>query len=430
MKEKLRITSKLPNTQFVGKTYINGSWWVLTDDFIMMTAAEFENNPANVSKEILTVTFTPINKLWEFEYETEDKPLPPRPKIDVDDPESYERLQAYETQREINEMNRRKRIAVKEFFSRHSQLEQGTDFGNGHVPSSDPIGIVEIVTQKSRLMHNADRKKAQVFAMVDSMTWQEQYDLALYYAPELANKRRSEVLHGLIGLKGIGTKEAYLGGKLWHKTAKGTAMLADDFLLNYKNNPTVVMKIYINKAIAYGIITTGRDGLYMNGGIFVGRDADDAVIYFSKDIEAYTNVIQPEVNKLSSLPEDDMVDDNLESYTKSSYATNKLNEEKNRSFNAHMDILLQEYKKLDGRDAPRMKYEELQAEVERLRKKKAESIRSEMPTAELEFVIDPLATDDLDKLKMVAKDLGIPGYAMYRSVNALKDKIKSVQDKV
>lgn len=423
MKEKLRITSRLANTQFVAKTLINGTWYVLTEDFIMITAAEFESNPEFRGDNILNITFTPINKIWEFEYDTEDKPLPPRPKFNENDPETYDLLNQYEQLREHNEMNRRKRIAVREFFSRHMQLEHGTDFQNGHSPSSEPVGIVEIVTQKSRLMHLADRKKTQVFAMVDAMTWQEQYDLALYYAPELAGKRRSEVLHGLIGLKGIGTKESHLGGRLWQKASNGKVTLADDFLMNYKNNPTVVMKIYVNKALAYGLIVKTPNGLYANGSTFVGRDADDAVIYFSKDIEMYNNFIQPEVNKMSKLPDDDMVDDVLEAYIKTSFEKKKMNELSTANYNTHRDLLKEDYKSKTGKNPLKMEYETLQKEVEVLR---AEISVVDTPTAELQTAVNILDTQDLDKLKEYAKELGVPGYQAYKSVATLKEKIKAV----
>lgn len=425
MKEKLRITSKLQNTEFAAQTIINGTWYVLTENFVMTTSAEFESNPQFRSENILTIKFTPQNKTWEFEYDTEDKPLPPRPKFNEDDPNSYEEMQAYEDLREYNEMNRRKRIAVREFFSRHMQLEHGTDFQNGHAPSTEPIGIVEIVTQKSRLMHLADRKKAMVFSVVDEMSWQEQYDLALYYAPELAGKRRSEVLHGLIGLKGIGTKESHLGGKLWQKATNGRMTLADDFLNNYKNNHTVVVKIYVNKAIALGILVKTTNGLYLHGNIFVGRDSDDAVVYFAKDIDSYVNVIQPEVNRLSNLPEDDMVNDKLEVYTKSKFATQKLNSDSTKNYQEHINMLRDDYRNLTGKEPSKtIKYSEIQEVVDTLKKKDAEGVA---PTRVLELSADYENITDLDTLKEYARSIGIPGYQAYKSVVALKDKIKSMQ---
>jgi hypothetical protein len=420
MKEKLRITSKLQNTDFTAQTIINGTWYVLTENFVMTTSAEFESNPQFRNENVLSIKFTPLNKTWEFEYDTEDKPLPPRPKFNEDDPNSYEEMQAYEDLREYNEMNRRKRIAVREFFSRHMQLEHGTDFQNGHAPSTEPIGIVEIVTQRSRLMHLADRKKAMVFSAVDSMSWQEQYDLALYYAPELAGKRRSEVLHGLIG-----TKESHLGGKLWQKGINGRMTLADDFLSNYKNNQTVVVKIYVNKAIALGILVKTTNGLYLHGNTFVGRDADDAVVYFAKDIDSYVNVIQPEVNRMSNLPEDDMVNDKLEAYTKSSFATQKMNNDSTIMYKEHINMLRDDYKNLTGKEPNKnIKYNEIQDVVETLKKKDAEGVS---PTKALELTVDLDKITDLESLKDLAKTMGIPGYQAYKSLAALKDKIKSMQ---
>lgn len=424
MKEKLRITSRLQNTEFTAQTIINGTWYVLTENFVMTTSAEFESNPQFRNENVLSVKFTPLNKIWEFEYDTEDKPLPPRPKFNEDDPETYNVMQAYEMLREENEMNRRKRIAVREFFSRHMQLEHGTDFQNGHAPSTEPVGIVEIVTQKSRLMHLADRKKTQVFAIVDGMSWQEQYDLALYYAPELAGKRRSEVLHGLIGLKGIGTKESHLGGRLWQKGINGRVTLADDFLANYSNNPTVVVKIYVNKAIALGVIVKTTNGLYLKGTTFVGRDTDDAVIYFSKDIDAYINVVQPEVNRLSNLPEDDMGEPKLEAYTKSKFATQKQNADSSSSYHGHMDMLKDDYKALTGKEASKtIRYEEIKEVVTELKKKDSEPMGQ---TEVLSTTIDIDNITDLDKLKEYAKTLNVPGYQAYKSVNALRDKIKNL----
>ena len=424
MKEKLRITSRLQNTEFTAQTIINGTWYVLTENFVMTTSAEFESNPQFRNENVLSIKFTPLNKIWEFEYDTEDKPLPPRPKFNEDDPETYNVMQAYEMLREENEMNRRKRIAVREFFSRHMQLEHGTDFQNGHAPSTEPVGIVEIVTQKSRLMHLADRKKTQVFAIVDAMSWQEQYDLALYYAPELAGKRRSEVLHGLIGLKGIGTKESHLGGRLWQKGINGRVTLADDFLANYNNNPTVVVKIYVNKAIALGVIVKTTNGLYLKGTTFVGRDTDDAVIYFSKDIDAYVNVVQPEVNRLSNLPEDDMGEPQLEAYTKSKFATQKQNADSSTSYHKHMDMLKDDYKALTGKEASKtIRYEEIKEVVTELRKKDSEHMGQ---TEVLSTTIDIDTITDLDKLKEYAKTINVPGYQAYKSVNALRDKIKMI----
>lgn len=424
MKEKLRITSKLQNTEFTAQTIINGTWYVLTENFVMTTSAEFESNPQFRNENVLSVKFTPLNKIWEFEYDTEDKPLPPRPKFNEDDPETYNIMQAYEMLREENEMNRRKRIAVREFFSRHMQLEHGTDFQNGHAPSTEPVGIVEIVTQKSRLMHLADRKKTQVFAIVDAMTWQEQYDLALYYAPELAGKRRSEVLHGLIGLKGIGTKESHLGGRLWQKGINGKMTLADDFLANYSNNPTVVVKIYVNKAIALGVIVKTTNGLYLKGTTFVGRDTDDAVIYFSKDIDVYINVVQPEVNRLSNLPEDDMGEPQLEAYVKSKFATQKQNADSSTSYHKHMDMLRDDYKSLTGKEPSKtIRYEEIKEVVTELKKKDSEGVGQ---TEVLSTTLDIDNITDLDQLKDYAKSINVPGYQAYKSVNALRDKIKSL----
>lgn len=421
MKEKLRITGFKANTEFMAKTLINGDWYVLTTDFYMMTEGEFKSNPAHKPKEILRVTFLPSKMSWEVEYNQDDVPLPVRPSIKDGDEASYEALSSYERQKEENEWNRRVRIAVKEFFPRHNQLEHGTDFGNNYTPTGVTVGTLEIVTQKAKLHVNSDLLKVKVINAVMDMSYQEQYDLLLYYAPHLADKRRSEQLHGLIGLKGIGTEYAHLGGALWQKGKNGVTH-GEDFLKNYKKNPIVVTKIYVNKAIALGIITKGTGGLHLQGNVFLGKDAEDAVVHFSKDIESYQNIIVPEVNKLSQLPEDDLSSSIKERYIKSSFAKTSNTTDQALNGDTSFNLLNVRYLELTGRKA-NLVGRELAEEVARLEAKLA-------PPGDTELLIkkaEAINSEDIDVVRGYAKELGVPSWASFKDIDNLKKRIKEFQ---
>lgn len=411
MKEKIRLTSLYQQTEFTAKTQINGEWKVLTETFREVSATTFETDPAFKHERILKISFTPQQKYWELEWDSEDIPLKPLGK----DASSEERF-ANDQLREANEINRRKRIAAREFFPRHNQLAHGTDFNNGFSPNATPVATLEAVTQRGRLNHLKDRKKAKVFTMIDAMPWMEQYDLILYYAPDLCiGKRRSEMLHGLIGLKDVGTERAHTGGRMWQKNPSGKGILADDFLMNYKKTNHVVMKIYIEKAILLGIITRGVGGLYLQEKTFVGKDSTEAVVYFSKDNVSYTNIVQTEVNANSELPEDDMVEQPVDMPEYKTEYQKKEDAKKNEAAERlRYSQLIQRAERMSGKDVPQNKrsmselekyVEELQAELD------TQSVAAVSPTIQLAAQVGDLNAMGMDELKAVAADMGLKPWA-------------------
>jgi hypothetical protein len=275
----------IPTTSLICKTMIGNSWVVLTKNWYLLPEVQLSDEKYK-GEQIMEIPFSQANPRFQFEYETGTVPM--------DGPETASNLYR---NRMDNELNKRKKDAVTEFFARHFQIEHRTELNNGH-KATNPTFYLEITTRKSEISHQSDRKRMLVFNKVEQMTHQQQYDLALYYRPELFGKRRSELLQGLIGLKGIATDQALQGGILMREP------YLTDFLANYEDNPMVSMKIYVNKAVRLGILSKSGDGIYFKG-TFVGKDENAAVVYFTTDERMYGNQIVPEVNRLSNLPEDD-----------------------------------------------------------------------------------------------------------------------------
>lgn len=426
MKEKLRITSLIRETVLEFRTKIGNDWFILTNDFEMLSEKEVATNIAHKGKLPIKVAFSPRQNFWDMEYDTADLP---RLSVNLDDKDPSKNVLLADVERRDREisLNQRKRIAATEFLTRHIQLVNETGRDNGHKPAGMPIGKVEILTQKARVNHLSDRKKAEVFAIIDKMTWQEQYDLALYYSADpvkVAGQRRSEVLQSLIGLKGIGTEVEFKGGIMWKKFKAGV-MIADDFLTNYQDNPTVVMKIYINKARAYGLLAMTEGGLYMTSGTFVGKDTDEAVVYFSKDVKSYTNYIQHEVNQRGELPEDDMGSYKQEAVPISNF-------ERKREYGFDTEGKKQHYLSLKaelegmGEEMPRgISGKQLEWLLVGMRADKiAKEKTAETPTKQLEVRVDPSQTTDLDALKEIMRKRQIPGWQGVKNVTVARHKIK------
>jgi len=424
MKEKLRITSLFKETELTAKTHINGDWRILTEDFFEVSASTFEHDPLWKNKKILKIQFSPQVKYWEMEWDSEDVPLPPFDRKTADGEQIYD----YQLLKEAGELNRRKRIAAHEFFAKHNQLQHGTDFNNGFSPSSQPVGIVEIVTQKARLNHLKDRTKAKVFNMIDSMEWQDQYDVALFYAPDLCiNKRRSEILHGLIGLKDVGTERAHTGGRMWQPLPGGKGIIADDFLNSYKSNNTAVMKIYIEKARILGVIQSGQGGLYLNGSTFIGRDSSEAVVYFSKDTVSYTNIIQAEVNARGELPEDDMQDQKREVTLKTKSEKETHDAQVSKAWYERYRKLAIEAEELSGKAIPQeyKKLEDLERYIESLKVVKNQEAQHKVsPSGKLAVSAGSLEDMTLEELKSLAKQENVPGSQFFKNKDKIIERIE------
>lgn len=403
------------------KTQINGSWQVLTENFLSVSASQLESDPALKNERILKISFTRQTPFWEMEYDTEDKPLIQPPKT-AEPEEHYQ----YQQTKEWNELNRRKRIAAKEFFPRHNQIQHGSDFNNGFVPSGTPIATVEIVTQKAKLHFLADCKKVHVFNKIMSMTRQQVYDLGLYYAPELCyGKRMSEVYYALIGLKDLHTPKAHVGGRMWQRHGKG--IVADDFLLNYEGNNTAVMKIYVEKAIGLGVVTRGTGGLYLSNGTFLGKNSDEAVVYLSKDQQSYNNIIQAEVNSRGEMPEDDLADEKTEVILKSQFEKNLISAQGTAEYRNEYTMLCLEAEQITGRAIPEDKkgLHNMREWVKQLREKKVKGdVVATSQTHKLNVMVDDLATGDIEELKKIAKNEGVSGWQLFKSAEALREKIQ------
>lgn len=424
MKEKVRISSLVTNTILYGKALIDGQWQILTEDFQQLSLHDFETNKDHQGKKMWTFNFSEAAKSFDYEYDTKDKPLLPKPAKDsMPEKEYHDRLaeiNAYNIRmEEQNLLNRRKRLATTNFFARHNAIQHKTNFDNGHHVTSHPIAEIEIVTQVARMNYLSDLKVAKAFVKVSQMPWREQYDAAIYYAPEVFGKRQSEVLYRFIGLKGRGTKEAFMGGVLW----QGNNL--HDFLHNYDQNPTVVMKVYISKAIESKILQRTKDGIYMNQSTYVGRTIDEAVVYFSGDLQSYTNFIQPQVDKLCGLPEEDLVEEVIVPEV-SDYEKRELQKAKSEDWKAERKRQIEEATLLGVTDPAAFGQSDLQKLIDAAKaKKKAIERHEATPTAQLSRQIDDLDTLDIEILQSIAASEGVPGWQLYKDVDKLRAKIRS-----
>lgn len=424
MKEKVRISSLITNTVLYGKTLIDGQWQILTEDYQQMSLYEFENNVEHKGKKMFTFNYSESSRDLIYEYYTTEKPLLPKPELSsLKTPADHDRFAEIVSKNlrteEENLLNRRKRLATMNFFGRHMQISQKTSLNNGHFTTSQPIAEMEIVTQVAKNNYLGDLKVAKAFIKIATMDWRKQYDAAIYYHPPVFGMRRSEVLNKFIGLKGRGTKEFYLGGVLWQNKN------LDDFLQNYDNNPTVVMKIYISKAIQAKILAHTKDGIYMNQSTFVGRTLDQAVVYFSGDLQSYTNYIQPKVDEVCGLPEDDLLEETvvptLSNFEKKDLAANKQQDWKEERRN---QITLAE--SLGIKNPADYKQADLQVLVDAAKAKlNAVAQHEALPTVILEQEVDDLLTEDVDKLKEIGAAEGINGLGQYKDIEKIRARIRS-----
>lgn len=414
MKEKIRITSKVKQTTLLAQSMINGIWQVLTPDFYQMSKTELETNPKFKGVPTLSREITPLAPFFEFEYDTEDiyPGLPARKDVPVDD------LPDYEIKREANELNRRKHESVKNFWLKHNQIEHAMDFGSPFKPTSEPIFYVEILTQKARNNFYLNRKRIEVWNRVMEMTWPEQYDLALYYEPSLANKRRSEVLSGLLELKGIGLPQNQCGVLM-------RSPLMDDFLTKYKEGSITSMKVKVNKAIAMKILSLGKGGYYLDGSMFVGKEVNDIISFFSRDMDSYNNNLLRAVNEKDKLPEDDIdTETPVKGVTKSKFIRD-VETAKGTAEYYNYSASLRNLAEAIGIHTNRGT-NELSVLVEKKVDELVEMMKEEsLPTSKLEQTLNDLATKDINKLKTIARDEGVPHYDKYKSVDAIKDAIKA-----
>ena len=388
---------------------------VLTTDFSLVNADEYATNPIYKGKPLMNQVFSEQRSYFEYDYDTHDLPLPAK---------TVENARAYQLAQDANELNRRKRIATTEFWGKHRQIKHKTDLKNGFTPNLPAVAEIEIISLREQNRFRKDKKRVEIFNKVMEMDLQQVYDLALYYKPVLYGKPLSHIYDGLLSLAYIGTDDAFLGGALFQKGVD------DDFLQNYDpNNITVSMKTYVSKAVAMGIIVRGTGGLALQNGTFVGKDIDAAVVYFTTDIASYTNIIQPEVNNKSELPENDLDEIDFQNAQVASerYSRKEAQAKKDAEFKTMNEAAKKEYAALGGTKAG-LRYTDM---VDWIKDKKAElaeiAHNESLPTRSLEIKINPEDTADMPTLLKIAQEAGVKGWAMFKDEDKLRKAIKAVR---
>lgn len=418
MKQTIRITSNYLETTLAARTIIGGREMVLTDDWFMMTADAHATDPVLKNKPLMDQVFTAQRRWFEYSYDTKDPFVPSKPKIDS----TSEEHMIYNEAIAAFEINKRKRDATREFWGKHRQIKHLTNLRNGFVPDLPPVATLEVTSQTELNNHLKDMKYVEVFNRVLDFNDQELLDCCLYYKPVLYGKTKGQMRHGLLSLAHIGTDKHFFAGALFQEG------VTDDFLNNYDpKNSTIAMKIYVEKAIMMGIIRPSTGGFSLPNGTFIGKDSTEAVVYFNSDQQSYTNIIQPQVNAMSKLPEDDMADLVAEYSPRKILSADKavVQTAKNAQYVSDLKQVQDEYERLGGRKG--MGYNDMKVWIEQKNKENDDLAKKEsLPTKALEIEVEPWQTDDLNKLKMIAKGLDISGWQGYTEAGKgkLKDKIK------
>lgn len=418
MKQTIRITSTILETTLAARTIIGGKEMVLTDDWFQVSSDAYATDPVLKIKSLMNQEFTAQRKWFEYSFDTKDPVVPPKPKIDA----TSEEHQIYNDAVYAFEINKRKRDATKEFWGKHRQIKHLTNLRNGFTPDLNPVATLEVTSQTELDNHLKDMKYMEIFNRVLEFTDQELLDCCLYYKPVLYGKTKGQMRHGLLSLAHIGTEKQFFSGALFQEG------VADDFLNNYDpKNPTISMKIYVEKAIMMGIIVPTTGGFSLTNGTFVGSNSTEAVVFFNADMQSYTNIIQPQVNALSKLPEDDMADYVAPWSARKIHSADKavVQTAKNAQYYSDLSQVQAEYKRLGGREG--LGYNDMKAwiaqkniENDALAKKEA------LPTAALEIELEPWKTEDLNKLKAIGKKLNMVGWQAVTEAGKAKfqDKIK------
>lgn len=420
MKQTIRITSNYLETTLAARTTIGGVERVLTKDWFILTSEAHATDPVLKTKPLMDQEFTAQRQWFEYSYDTKDPVVPPKPKIDA----TSEEHQIYNEAVAAFELNKRKRDATREFWGKHRQIKHLSNLRNGFVPDLMPVATLEVTSQTELNNHIKDKNYVEVFNRVTDFTDQELLDCCLYYKPVLYGKTKGQMLHGLLSLAHIGTDKHHFAGALFQDG------VTEDFLNNYDpSNPTIAMKIYVEKAIMMKIIQPTTGGFALPNGTFIGSNSTEAVVFFNSDQQSYTNIIQPQVNAMSKLPEDDMADYVAPWTPRKIHSADKavVQTAKNAQYSADLKRVQDEYKRLGGKEG--MGYNDMKEWIAQ-KHLDNEALKNEeaLPTNSLAIEIEPWKTRDINKLKVLAKGLNIPGYAMYQdndaSIGKLQAKIK------
>lgn len=351
------------------QTSIGGQYFVLTESWKMMTLFEFASLPPSSGERIMEIPFTSTMKEFRIEFFLKD----PERKYPIEVDKKLSPEQQGDMARKILEetniiaANRWKRDAVFNFFGRHQQIRQCQPFGNDHTPSSEEFEI-DFISQKGRILNLIDRKRIKVASMINEMPARELKNVVMLYAPHLHARRVGEMRNGLAGLRGIalkpGESSAEPCGVLLNEP------LMSEFLDNYKNDQSTLLKIYVNKGIQYKVIDKTTKGYTIhNGGSNIGNDVSAAVNYFSINQDEFVNYLQPEVDRLDEVPIDDTAEwdiPNVASIIFNKQKGKTRYEDEKAQSKAITAAILEEAKRLGIKYPNRYSEEELQAEIIRV----------------------------------------------------------------
>jgi hypothetical protein len=281
VKEQVTIAPKRAGqtTKLSAKTRIGNKWFVLTKNWKVVPDEQFGKGEFE-HEEMMDISFSRARGSFRFAFDLAPEREKPEEKSDIDD-------MVWRNERSLETD---KHNAAFNFFAKHMQI-QVVGMDNPHL-IGEAMFIMDFVNHRTVNNCIKSDKKVAVYNKVNAMSMQEKMNLALYFMPNLYGKRHSEIKDKLINLE--------------------TGLLMQDSMvelaLNYDpTNTTVSMRTYVNKAIQMGILTSGANGFYMQGNIYVGANEHDVMGYFLQDPASYNNVIVPAVNKLSKLPEDDLL---------------------------------------------------------------------------------------------------------------------------
>ena len=148
-------------------------------------------------------------------------------------------------------------------------------------------------------------------------------------------------------------------------------------------------------------------------------------MYFSGDLQSYTNFIQPQVDKLCGLPEEDLVEEVIVPEV-SDYEKRELQKAKSEDWKAERKRQIEEATLLGVTDPAAFGQSDLQKLIDAAKaKKKAIERHEATPTAQLSRQIDDLDTLDIEILQSIAASEGVPGWQLYKDVDKLRAKIRS-----
>lgn len=266
-------------TKLTCTTQIGNKWFILSTDWKILPL-DMMGKPENLGKKVMVIDFSRQKGSYRFTFDM----FPQREKPT----DSHIDKLAWQNERELETD---KHAAAFNFFAKHMQVEV-IGMKNPYL-KGEAMFVMDFVNHRTiNNCLNSDKKVA-VYNKVNSMSFQEKMNMALFFQPNLYGKRHSEIKNELINWEsGLLLQEAYI----------------DEALKYNDKETTTAMRTYVNKAIQIGVLLQVPNGFAMKqGNVFVGQNEVEIMGYFLKDPASYNNVIVPSVNANNHLPEDDLV---------------------------------------------------------------------------------------------------------------------------